>query len=53
MEPDDSDDHDTIDTDVECSTLREAADVAASGNRSVDVVIQRHFVQRNGGGRCS
>ena len=36
---DSDDDDDTIETDVECSTLREAADVAASDNRSVDVVI--------------
>jgi len=33
------DDGDIIETDVECSTLQEAADVAASDNRSVDVVI--------------
>jgi len=39
LREDDSDDDDTTETDVECSTLREAADVAASDNRSADVII--------------
>ena len=36
---DSSDDDDSLEGDVDCCTLREAADVAASDSRSVDVVI--------------